>query len=70
MSTSTAAPGDCEPRVAAMLALPRLQAHNDDEHLSERVAHYLASGLRAGEPVLAIAPRSIPPGPTAGSAPP
>jgi len=46
--------------VAAMLEQPGPRAHmvefyDDDEHLAERVSHYLASGLRAGEPVLAIA---------------
>ncbi len=60
MSTSVAVSGDGEPRVAAMLAQPEDGAHlvdfyDEDEQLVERVAHYLAAGVRAGEPTIAVA---------------
>jgi signal transduction histidine kinase len=60
MSTSTAAPKDGEPRVASMPADPGSRSHlvefyASDDHLADRVVQYLTAGLRAGEPVLAIA---------------
>jgi signal transduction histidine kinase len=60
MPASMSATGDGESVSEAMLARPGPQAHvvefyDRDDHLCERVAHYLASGLRAGEPAIAFA---------------
>jgi signal transduction histidine kinase len=59
MSTSTAAPHAGEPQSSSIPTEPGPRAHHvefyaNDEHLADRVARYLADGLRAGDPVLAI----------------